>query len=287
MLLSFPSQDLTNQYISESYSNILQKYLPGGNTFYVLDILGNIIFSFPSASYGYNILTSDQTASLTSPNAISASYSLSSSYTIYSSYAGLSTLAETASLSADAISASYSFQATSASWAYSASYAPGNPSISASYSLSGSYSDYALSSSFSDKSISSSYALSASYSLPQIHNELQNIQGGVSEQYYHLTAKEYYNLQNNIKNITIVSSSYFPTGSDYTIVITGSTTTTITLPITSSSQGKLIFLKNRNNYPMYIISVDGALIDGNSSITSSFQNSSIQLQCTGSEWFIL
>jgi len=62
--MQFPAQDLTNQYISRSYQDVLQQYIPS-NYLYVLDGLGNVVFGLPSASIGYTVITSDITSSMT------------------------------------------------------------------------------------------------------------------------------------------------------------------------------------------------------------------------------
>jgi hypothetical protein len=54
---SFPSRDFTNQYISRSYQDVVQQYIDGGPTDYLLDGYGNVIFSFDSASYGAKLIT--------------------------------------------------------------------------------------------------------------------------------------------------------------------------------------------------------------------------------------
>ncbi len=70
-------RDLSDQYISLSYQDILQQYPNTSSILYVLDGYGNVVFGIPTASIGYNVITSDITASLTFP---SASYSLTASY---------------------------------------------------------------------------------------------------------------------------------------------------------------------------------------------------------------
>lgn len=69
----FPSRDLTEKYISSSYQDVLQKYLPTGSNLYILDGLGYSILRIPSASIGQTVITSDVTSSMT---VASASFSI-------------------------------------------------------------------------------------------------------------------------------------------------------------------------------------------------------------------
>jgi hypothetical protein len=131
--MRFEERDLTEQYISLSFQDVLQQYPNTSSQFYILDGYGNVVFSIPSASIGSIVITSDITASMTvlsasysqvievyqasssfASSSISTSYAESASYSetslyaesagtaIYSEYAG------TASLAAESISASYS-----------------------------------------------------------------------------------------------------------------------------------------------------------------------------------
>jgi len=137
--MNFPARDLSNQFISRSYQDVVQQFLDTGSLLYLLDGYGNVIFQIPSASYGGIVLTQDQSASY-ALQALSASYAPGN----------------------PSISASY---ALSASNAISASYAPGSPSISASYSLSSSYSfssSYAITSTMADVAVLAEMALTSS-----------------------------------------------------------------------------------------------------------------------------
>jgi hypothetical protein len=62
MIPKFLQKDLTNQYISNSYQNIVQTY-NDGRTNWLLDGYGNVVANIPSSSIGQSILTQDQTAS--------------------------------------------------------------------------------------------------------------------------------------------------------------------------------------------------------------------------------
>jgi hypothetical protein len=55
--MQFLSRELTNQYISTSYQDVLQQY-PTGSLFYVLDGLGNVVAVLNSSSVGDLIITS-------------------------------------------------------------------------------------------------------------------------------------------------------------------------------------------------------------------------------------
>ena len=156
----FPQRDLTNQFISTSYQDVVQRYATTGSNTYLLDGLGYVIIGVPNTSIGNNVVTQDVPAS----SSISASYSNvsdASTISISSSYSLDSEYSNTASIS---IISQYSLQA------YTASYILGNevdgPVISSSYALSASYVPVISvnpSSSWASSSISSSYALSASY----------------------------------------------------------------------------------------------------------------------------
>lgn len=87
--MQFPERDFTNQYISSSYQNVLQKYEPS-NILYVLDGIGNVIFSIPSASVGMSIITSDVTSSMT---VLSSSYASSSGQSIWAESTDFAVLA--------------------------------------------------------------------------------------------------------------------------------------------------------------------------------------------------
>ncbi len=103
---SYPSRDLTNQYISLSYQDVVQKYSPdaGDPNEYFLDGLGNVIVAIPSSSIGNILITSDVTSSMV---VLSASYS------------DISSLANVALITDIALSASI---AETASFAFTASY---------------------------------------------------------------------------------------------------------------------------------------------------------------------
>lgn len=134
--MQFPLRDLTNQSISTSYKDVVQRYDSGSNS-YLLDGLGYSIVGIPSSSVGGIVLTQDQTASW-------ANYSVFSDTSSFSIDSEFSNTASLSVYSAEALSSSY---ALTASYAVSASY-------EISYEMSSSYADTA---SWSDNSTSSSY----------------------------------------------------------------------------------------------------------------------------------
>ena len=94
---NFPSQDLTNKIISQSYQNLLQQF-PDGATLYILDGLGNEVFSVNSA--GTTLLTNVDTASY-AVESVSSLFSDTSSYALD---ALSSTYSDTSSVSDNSIS---------------------------------------------------------------------------------------------------------------------------------------------------------------------------------------
>lgn len=128
--MQFPARDLTNQYISKSYQDVLQQY-PQPSYLYVLDGYGNVVFAIPSASIGSVIITSDVTASMT---VATASYAQTSSFLEYSD------AAESASWASHSLSASYAESAAIAGAAFYADIADtASIALSASVSETSSY----------------------------------------------------------------------------------------------------------------------------------------------------
>lgn len=118
MPVQYPQRDLTSQYISSSYQDVVQRYATG-SVDYFLDGYGYVIISIPSASLGQQVLTVDQTASY----AVTASFamngsgnSLTSSYALFSE---TSSIAYTSSLSLISLTSSISLvslTSVSSSW---------------------------------------------------------------------------------------------------------------------------------------------------------------------------
>jgi hypothetical protein len=169
----FPERNLSNQYISKSYQDVVQQYITTSSLEFILDGLGNCLFSIPSASLSQTIITSDVTASM---SVASSSYSLTS---VVSSVATFADIADTASVcisSSNADTASYAkFAVTQSFTLFSIT-----SSISSSWassSVSSSYATFAqtfpavlptgstqnITASWSNKSILSNTSTSASY----------------------------------------------------------------------------------------------------------------------------
>lgn len=167
--MPFPSRDLTSQYISLSYQDVVQRYNPGGTSSYYLDGLGNELFTIPTAYAGQQVLTVGQSASYSviSATAISSSYALSSEFSDSSSLAVLAEFSDTSSLSVLSVTSSYSI---TSSYALNA----GSPITTGStYPITASWSNMAVTSSYvlgnvnnAEQAISASWAsssISASY----------------------------------------------------------------------------------------------------------------------------
>ena len=172
--MQFITQDLTSQYISNSYQNVVQRYLTGSVN-YLLDGLGYVILGVSTSSVDGIVLTTDQTASWS----ISSSWtskSLHSSTSDFATIASSATIADVAliadsaliSLSADTASyikgynisgiVSESLYSYTSSIAISASWA--SQSLSSSYSIT---SSIAVSASWASQSLSSNYSITSSY----------------------------------------------------------------------------------------------------------------------------
>src|ERR1035437_1637143 len=116
MPTSFPSRDLTLQYISQSYQNVVQNYAPGGGDVneYFLDGLGNVLLAVPSSSIDKVIITSDVTSSM---SVLTASFSNISALSYVSNVAILADTALIAVNSDFSISSSWASSSLSSSWA--------------------------------------------------------------------------------------------------------------------------------------------------------------------------
>lgn len=160
--MTFSSRDLSLQYISSSYQDVIQRYTPPGTASYILDGLGNVIAYIPTASIGQALITADQVPSSASYalTSLTASYALNISSLDTASYALLSEFANTSS------TALFSNLADSASNSVFSMF-----SDSASVAI---YSDYAGSSSYTDSSSISKKSISASYLNPGASIYLDN-----------------------------------------------------------------------------------------------------------------
>lgn len=142
--MQFPSRDLTNQYISLSYQDVVQRYAPTGSLTYLLDGYGYVIGSLYNPSLGGTFITTNDTASW----AITASYALNAS-------------------SGSSATASYALFATSAS--YAATYSHVTNSVHATIA------DYAFVAEYAEmtsQSLWAEYAGSSSYAFWSSHSHL-------------------------------------------------------------------------------------------------------------------
>jgi hypothetical protein len=179
----FPQRDLSNQIISTSYQDVVQRYITG-STDWLLDGLGYTILGIPTSSIGGIVLTQDQTASY----ALTASFAMNSGNSTSSISSSYSYFAETASY---ALTSSFELTTEiSSSWA-SESYHSiiSDATITASYSLFSElsntsstsilseFSDTSSLSLYSNFSETSSYSISSSWSPAKSHVEFGIISG--------------------------------------------------------------------------------------------------------------
>lgn len=159
--MQFPFRDLTNQYISLSYHDVVQRYAQGTAS-YFLDGLGNVIAFVPTSSLGQQLVTADQLVFINGSSSW-ASASLSSSYAQYADTASLTiytqqvTSASYASHSHTSDTASMALVGRIAYYAYVAEVAE-----TASIALLTTTASHAEIADFSYHSVTSDYALSAS-----------------------------------------------------------------------------------------------------------------------------
>lgn len=177
----FPERDLTDQYISASYEDVLQIYLNTGSLLHFLNGLGDTVLSIPtssldsqavlrrvdSSSYSDFVVTASFVLNF-NPNA-TASYALSSSNSVNSetsSYALTGPFTTIFTGSTYPITASWALFATTSSFSYTSSVTIFTQSFSstaqsASWASSSLFSNTSLSASWASSSISSSYALNS------------------------------------------------------------------------------------------------------------------------------
>jgi hypothetical protein len=188
--MQFVYRDFTNQFISNSYQDVVQRYLTG-STDYFLDGLGYVIVGIPTSSIGGIILTQDQTASW----AETSSYSLTSSFELQHEISSSWSSESFHSIISDAtITASYSFYSEMAN--------------TSSISILSEYSDTASLSLYSNFSGTSSIAISASW-VPNLYPITSVLSASwVSSSVYIINADTAsYITASNIDG-TILSSSY-------------------------------------------------------------------------------
>ena len=114
MPISFPAEDLTLKYISQSYQDLVQIYAPGigDPNEYFLDGLGNVLLVVPSSSVDQVIITSDVTSSM---SVLTASFSNISALSYVSNVAILADTALIAVNSDFSISSSWASSSLSSS----------------------------------------------------------------------------------------------------------------------------------------------------------------------------
>ena len=173
---SYPSRDLTDQYISLSYQDVVQKYSPdaGDPNEYFLDGLGNVIVAIPSSSIGNVLITSDVTSSMVVSSSLYTDYA---NYANYANVAGHSITSDNSTTSDASDTAVYANTAGNSVYSTTASYA-----FTSSYEL-----EYEVSTSWASSSISSSFAnraISASWApMPTISNSSSWASASISSSY--------------------------------------------------------------------------------------------------------
>ena len=190
--MQFATQDLTVQYISNSYQNIVQRYIDGSME-YFLDGLGNVVLIVPTASIGFAVITSDVTSSMAVSSSVYAVYTDSCSFAynaLTADFAIDSEYAVTASYLNGSLSVTSASYSNTASYAVTASYVSGSSSstISASYARRADTASYFNgTSSWASNSISASYAdraFSASWApMPTISNSSSWASSSISASY--------------------------------------------------------------------------------------------------------
>jgi hypothetical protein len=115
------------------------------------------------------------------------------------------------------------------------------------------------------------------------HNDLFNLQGGSSDQYYHLTAQQYSDYIRQ-SNVMIAGSNITLDRTNHTILASGFITITIPSAITYS--GIDYNIKNTGILAVTVNVSGSQTIDGDSSKTISSQWSSLHLESDGNNWFI-
>ena len=293
--MQFPDRDLTSQYISSSYQDVVQRYL-SGSTDWLLDGLGYTILGIPTSSVGSIVLTQDQTASFATSASwappIPSNYSVSSSWaseslhsitsdaTVSASYALFSELSNTASISilsefADTASvagdASRADVAVSSSWASSSIIA-----ISASWSpvpISASWVSASNSSSFASVAGGLNFAINFATSSTSSSWSSASISAS-----YALTSSYF------LHTCSIQTDNYSLTGVDYTVCFSGSTPLSASLPSAITVGGRIYNIKNVTTYNVTVTGSQN--IDGdNNQVVTQWNN--LTIQSNGTQWIIL
>jgi hypothetical protein len=120
------------------------------------------------------------------------------------------------------------------------------------------------------------------------HNQLQTIQGGTANQYYHLTSNEYTYFQ-ALPTISTKTAAYTVTLTDTTLL--GDATAgafTFTLPTAASASGKRYSFK-KIDASVNVVSIKGngtELIDGVNTQVLPTQYTRLTIQSNGTAWYI-
>lgn len=310
--MPFPFKDLSNQYISLSYQDIVQRYNPGGSASYYLDGLGNELFTIPTTYVGQQVLTVGQSASysIISLESISSSYVLtsefsdSSSLSIFSEFSNTSSLAlssissshsQTASYALNAgtpittgstypITASWSAQSVSASIASGINFVPPT-SISASWassSIQTNSSSYALTASYA---ITASYEIEIEFSSSWASQSLSSSHALNADSAYAISFVPQTATSASVASSSI-SASYAPIDPSYSasvaIVKQDTLVSGNTYPITSSSSISSSY-SSTSSFSLTSSYINGFIFNNTSSlIVTSQSNVVVSQQNTGS-----
>ncbi|MEY4876255.1 MAG: hypothetical protein RL708_1404 [Bacteroidota bacterium] len=87
-------------------------------------------------------------------------------------------------------------------------------------------------------------------------------------------------------NTRSISSTTTLTGTDHTIIYTGSSTATLTLPSASACSGREIWVKNSSTYAVTIATASSQTIDGNSTWSIPSQYETVLFMSNGTNWIV-
>jgi hypothetical protein len=116
------------------------------------------------------------------------------------------------------------------------------------------------------------------------HNLLYNLQGGTTDQYYHLSASQI-NIFNSYTSVISASANLTLSNNDYVVLVSGSST--LYLPSAIGNIGKQYNIKNIGTNIINVIASGSQTIDSASSIIIENQYSSLQICCNGANWYII
>lgn len=132
------------------------------------------------------------------------------------------------------------------------------------------------------------------------HNDLTGIQGGTTNEHYHLTLAEYTGTGTGVLvrqtapvvrySTRLVTSSASVTTSDYTVRVQPSTLDlTVTLPDVTTIAGQVFVIKKIGDSPKKVIiaTVSSQTIDGSLTASIEIPYQSLMIQSNGSSWDII